>query len=102
MQRKFPFLGIVLLYLLASVELIAFPLLGAGTGGGVGAGAVGILSLQSLLFGCLAGAHVLVLRIIQELWQSSGGVFNVDQVRQMPTRLPNMAGAPGDGAHPPS
>lgn len=30
MQRKFPFLGIGLLYLLALVELLAFPLLGAG------------------------------------------------------------------------
>ena len=30
----------------------------------------------------LCGAHMLVLRIIQELWQSSGGVFNVDEVLQ--------------------
>ena len=30
-QRKFPTLGITLLYLLASIELFAFPLLGAGT-----------------------------------------------------------------------
>jgi len=77
MQRKFPLLGIALLYLLAGVELLAFPLLGAGT-----ANSVGILSLQSFLFACLAGAHMLVLRIIQELWQSSGGVFNVDEVLQ--------------------
>ena len=76
MQRKFPFLGIGLLYLLAAVELLAFPLLGAGNT------AQGILSLQSILFGCLTGAHVLVLRIIQELWQASGGVFNVDEVLQ--------------------
>ena len=41
MQRKFPLLGIALLYLLAGVELLAFPLLGAGT-----ANSVGILSLQ--------------------------------------------------------
>ena len=77
MQRKFPFLGIALLYLLASVELLAFPLLGAGT-----ATITGVLSLQSFLFACLCGAHMLVLRIIQELWQSSGGVFNVDEVLQ--------------------
>ena len=43
---------------------------------------LGILSLQSFLFACLCGAHMLVLRIIQELWQSSGGVFNVDEVLQ--------------------
>ena len=42
----------------------------------------GILALQSLLFANLAGAHILVLRIIQELWISSGGVFNVDDVLQ--------------------
>ena len=42
----------------------------------------GILALQSLLFASLAGAHILVLRIIQELWQSAGGVFNVDEVLQ--------------------
>ena len=30
----------------------------------------------------LCGAHMLVLRIIQELRQSSGGVFNVDEVLQ--------------------
>ena len=77
MQRKFPFLGIGLLYLLAMVELLAFPLLGAGT-----ANINGVLSLQSFLFACLCGAHMLVLRIIQELWQSSGGVFNVDEVLQ--------------------
>merc|ERR1719217_1993470 len=71
MQRKFPFLGIGLLYLLAAVELLAFPLLGAGT-----ATITGVLNLQSFLFACLCGAHMLVLRIIQELWQSSGGVFN--------------------------
>jgi hypothetical protein len=44
------------------------------------AGSVGILTLQSILFAFLCGAHMLVLRIIQELWQSSGGVFNVDEV----------------------
>ena len=35
----------------------------------------GILALQSLLFAGLAGAHILVLRLIQELWLSTGGVF---------------------------
>merc|ERR1711968_298187 len=76
MQRKFPGLGIVLLYLLALVNLISFPLLGAGTG------TDRALSLQSFLFACLSGTSILVLRIIQELWQSSGGVFNVDAVLQ--------------------
>ena len=46
----------------------------------------GILALQSLLFASLAGAHILVLRIIQELWRTSGGAFNVDDVLQTMVR----------------
>ena len=41
-----------------------------------------ILDLQSTVFATLTGALVLVLRIIQELWLSTGGVFNVDEVLQ--------------------
>jgi hypothetical protein len=33
LQRKFPVLGLSLLYVLAALELFAFPLLGAGTAG---------------------------------------------------------------------
>lgn len=83
MQRKFPQLGIALLYLLALLELAAFPLLGAGTT----AGAPGsILVVQGALFGGLCGATTLVLRIIQELWRTSGGAFNVDDVLQTMVR----------------
>ena len=71
----------MLLYLLATLELLAFPLLGAGFSDSYVEGE-GILALQSLLFASLAGAHILVLRIIQELWLSAGGVFNVDEVLQ--------------------
>jgi len=88
-QRKFPVLGISLLYLLAALELFAFPLLGAGTAGAskiteesLALPDVSIIEVQSLLFGALCGCVLLVLLIIQELWQSSGGVFNVDDVLQ--------------------
>ena len=84
-QRKFPVLGISLLYVLAALELFAFPLLGAGTAAISNApefSSVSILELQSLIFASVCGCVVLVLRIIQELWQSSGGVFNVDDVLQ--------------------
>ena len=79
MQRKFPSLGIVLLYILAILELVAFPLLGAGSAYGVSV-PLSILNVQGALFGGLCGATVLVLRIIQELWRTSGGAFNVDAV----------------------
>jgi hypothetical protein len=77
MQRKFPRLGVVLLYILALLELAAFPLLGAGTAVGAPAS---IFNVQGALFGGLCGATTLVLRIIQELWRTSGGAFNVDAV----------------------
>mmetsp|Transcript_10899 Transcript_10899/g.16420 ORF Transcript_10899/g.16420 Transcript_10899/m.16420 type:complete len:427 (-) Transcript_10899:194-1474(-) len=77
MQRKFPALGIALLYILALLELVAFPVLGAGTA--VGA-PPGIFTIQAALFGGLCGATILVLRIIQELRRTSGGAFNVDAV----------------------
>ena len=77
MQRKFPGLGIVLLYVLGILVLVPFPLLSAG---GLPSMTTGILLVQGSLFGALAGSIVLCLRIIQELWQSSGGVFNVDEV----------------------
>ena len=82
-QRKFPLLGIVLLYLLAAMELAAFPLLGAGTARiseTAELTTVSILELQSLLFASLCGCVMLVLRIIQELWEVSGGVFNTDDI----------------------
>ena len=82
-QRKFPELGITLLYLLAAIELCSFPLLGAGTAGISEPSelvTVSILDLQSLLFASVSGCLVLVLRIIEELWETSGGVFNVDDV----------------------
>ena len=83
MQRKFPRLGIFLLYLLALLELAAFPLLGAGTT--ISAPST-ILLVQGALFGGLCGATTLVLRIIQELWRTSGGAFNVDDVLQTMVR----------------
>eukprot|EP00547_Thalassionema_nitzschioides_P008608 CAMPEP_0194225958 /NCGR_PEP_ID=MMETSP0156-20130528/40796_1 /TAXON_ID=33649 /ORGANISM="Thalassionema nitzschioides, Strain L26-B" /LENGTH=496 /DNA_ID=CAMNT_0038958121 /DNA_START=142 /DNA_END=1629 /DNA_ORIENTATION=- len=77
MQRKFPRLGIVLLWVLAILELAAFPLLGAGV---AGVGNASVFQIQGALFGGLCGATTLVLRIIQELWRTSGGTFNVDPI----------------------
>ena len=85
-QSKFPRVGITLLYLLAILELGSFPLLGAGTANLSelpDAPSVSILELQAFVFACLCGSLVLVLRIIEELWQTRrGGLFNVDDVLQ--------------------
>ena len=62
------------------------PLLGAGTANLSelpDAPSVSILELQAFVFACLCGSLVLVLRIIEELWQTRrGGLFNVDDVLQ--------------------
>lgn len=78
MQRKFPILGIGLLYVLAFTLLLAFPILGATTA----QKSKDVLNYQPFLFAFLTGGIELVLRIILELWRSSGGVFNVDAVLQ--------------------
>mmetsp|Transcript_142648 Transcript_142648/g.273970 ORF Transcript_142648/g.273970 Transcript_142648/m.273970 type:complete len:438 (+) Transcript_142648:82-1395(+) len=76
-QRKFPSLGIGLLYLLAFSLLLGFPMLGAAI-----TNQEGTVALQAVLFACLCGSIELVLSIILELWRSTGGVFNVDEVLQ--------------------
>tara|TARA_B110001452_G_scaffold13110_1_gene10857 strand:+ start:310 stop:759 length:450 start_codon:yes stop_codon:yes gene_type:complete len=84
-QRKFPALGLQLLYVLAGLEIFSFPLLAAGTASlseDPQLLTVSILELQSVIFASLCACVVLVLRIIQELWRTSGGVFNVDEVLQ--------------------
>mmetsp|Transcript_48281 Transcript_48281/g.96664 ORF Transcript_48281/g.96664 Transcript_48281/m.96664 type:complete len:142 (+) Transcript_48281:83-508(+) len=77
-QRKFPMLGIALLYILGLLVVATFPLLGAGTIASAGGTLVFVCNFQSSLFAGLLGATVLVLRIIEELWRQCGGSFNAD------------------------
>ena len=76
-QRKLPEVQFWLLYFLASLELLSFPLLGAGTSSLF---TNSILVVQSVLFGFMAGSLTLVLSVIHELWAPLGGAFNVDVV----------------------
>ena len=76
-QRKLPEVHFTLLYLLATLELASFPLLGAGTSSLF---TNSILSVQSVLFGCMAGAITMTLTVIRELWNPTGGAYNVDGV----------------------
>jgi len=77
LQRKYPVAAIVLLYFLAIIDLEPFMMLGAGA-----IDNPGVLNIESLMFGFLTGMHVLLLRTIDELWQNSGGLFNVDKALQ--------------------
>lgn len=73
LQRKCPVITIVLLYVLAILDLEPFIMLGAGA-----TDSPGVLNVESWMFGFLTGMHMLLLRTIDELWQNSGGLFNVD------------------------
>ncbi|CAK9046418.1 unnamed protein product [Durusdinium trenchii] len=76
MQRKLPAIHFVLLYVLGILELMAFPLLGAGTFSM--APDEKILSIQALFFGAMSGAIVMTLQVIFELWKPFGGAYTVD------------------------
>jgi Protein of unknown function (DUF4239) len=77
LQRKLPSIHMMLLWILAGIELISFPLLGAGT---QSIGGYKILSVEGILFGVMTGGIVLTLRVVGELWRPAGGAYNVDAV----------------------
>jgi hypothetical protein len=77
LQRKLPAGHIGLLWVLALIQLLSFPLLGAGT---FIIGGYRILTVEGLLFGIMTGGVVLTLRVVGELWRPAGGAYNVDQV----------------------
>eukprot|EP00520_Triparma_pacifica_P015660 CAMPEP_0118640098 /NCGR_PEP_ID=MMETSP0785-20121206/4574_1 /TAXON_ID=91992 /ORGANISM="Bolidomonas pacifica, Strain CCMP 1866" /LENGTH=351 /DNA_ID=CAMNT_0006531467 /DNA_START=59 /DNA_END=1114 /DNA_ORIENTATION=+ len=77
LQRKLPSAHMFLLWVLAGIELVSFPLLGAGT---QTIGGYNILTVEGVLFGVMTFGIVLTLRTIGELWEGKGGVYNVDGV----------------------
>ena len=77
LQRKLPSAHMFLLWVLAGIELVSFPLLGAGT---QTIGGYNILTVEGVLFGVMTFGIVLTLRTIGELWEGRGGVYNVDGV----------------------
>jgi len=70
LQRKLPPVQIGLLYVLGSLNLVTFLLL-ATRGDG---------RLIRSLFALLAGALMMTMRVIHELWTPIGGAYNVDAV----------------------
>eukprot|EP00527_Entomoneis_sp_CCMP2396_P007734 CAMPEP_0198142356 /NCGR_PEP_ID=MMETSP1443-20131203/5160_1 /TAXON_ID=186043 /ORGANISM="Entomoneis sp., Strain CCMP2396" /LENGTH=441 /DNA_ID=CAMNT_0043805337 /DNA_START=241 /DNA_END=1563 /DNA_ORIENTATION=+ len=77
LQRKIPQAHMWLLWVLASIELVSFPLLGAGT---QVIGGYNILTVEGILFGVMTAGIVLTLRVVGELWRPAGGAYNVDSV----------------------
>jgi len=77
LQRKLPSIHFVLLWILAAIELVSFPLLGAGT---QTLGGYNLLSIEGILFGVMTGGIVMTLRVVGELWRPAGGAYNVDSV----------------------
>jgi hypothetical protein len=77
LQRKLPPIHMLLLWILAGIELLSFPLLGAGT---QSIGGYNILTVEGVLFGVMTAGIVLTLRVVGELWRPAGGAYNVDSV----------------------
>mmetsp|Transcript_20038 Transcript_20038/g.29715 ORF Transcript_20038/g.29715 Transcript_20038/m.29715 type:complete len:415 (+) Transcript_20038:154-1398(+) len=77
LQRKLPEVHMVLLWILGLIELVSFPLLGAGT---QTIGGYRILTVEGILFGVMTFGIVMTLRVVGELWRPAGGAYNVDGV----------------------
>lgn len=77
LQRKLPSIHMALLWILAAIELVSFPLLGAGT---QTIGGYNLLTVEGFLFGVMTSGIVLTLRVVGELWRPAGGAYNVDNV----------------------
>lgn len=77
LQRKLPAIHMLLLWILAAIELISFPLLGAGT---QTIGGYNLLTVEGILFAVMTSGIVLTLRVVGELWRPAGGAYNVDNV----------------------
>ena len=85
LQRKVPPVHLFLLWILASIMLISFPLLGAHRF--LPIAPVGLIGLRSelrtvegLLFGITVFAVVLTKMVVKELLRPAGGAYNVDRV----------------------
>ena len=98
LQRKLPTVHMGLLWILAMIELVSFPLLGAGT---QTIGGYRLLTVEGILFGVMTSGIVLTLRVVGELWRPAGGAYNVDYVLSIMVRglleelRARMAGAAG-------
>jgi hypothetical protein len=77
LQRKLPTIHMALLWVLATIELVSFPLLGAGT---QTIGGYNVLTVEGVLFGIMTFGIVMTLRVVFELWKPRGGAYNVDGV----------------------
>jgi hypothetical protein len=77
LQRKLPKVHFILLWILAVIELISFPLLGAGT---QSIGGYNILTVEGVLFGVMTFGIVMTMKVISELNRPGGGAYTVDGV----------------------
>ena len=72
LQRKLPQVHMLLLWILAGIELVSFPLLGAGT---QTLGGYNILTVEGCLFGIMTFGIVMTMKVIGELYRPGGGVL---------------------------
>jgi len=77
LQRKLPKLHNLMLWILAVMELMSFPILGAGT---ETIGGFRNLTVEGVLFGIAATGVAMTLNVIEEMYRPTGGAYNVDNV----------------------
>eukprot|EP00934_Nitzschia_sp_Nitz4_P003617 Nitzschia sp. Nitz4//scaffold237_size30108//21992//23257//NITZ4_007995-RA/size30108-augustus-gene-0.2-mRNA-1//-1//CDS//3329543515//3607//frame0 len=83
LQRKLPAIHMSLLWMLGGMELVSFPLLGAGT---QVIGGYNLLTVEGALFGVMTVGVAMILRVIGELWRPAGGAYQVDSVLKVMVR----------------
>jgi len=83
LQRKVPVVHLALLWVLAGIMLLSFPLLGVGT---QTIGGYNVLTVEGTLFGVAAFALVMTKMVLAELWRPTGGAYSVDSVLRVMVR----------------
>lgn len=83
LQRKLPKLHNLMLWILAAMELMSFPLLGAGT---ETIGGIRNLTVEGVLFGIATTGIAMTLNVIAEMYSPAGGAYNVDNVLNVMVR----------------
>lgn len=80
LQRKMPLIHMLLLWALAGVNLLGFPLLGVGIKQTLAKTGHKFWTVEGCLFGVMTASIVLTLCVVRELWRPAGSAYNVDAV----------------------
>ena len=92
LQRKVPVIHLALLWVLAGIMILSFPVMVGVGGAASNAGLLyawrgyNVMTLQGFLFGVATFAVVMTKMVLGELWRAKGGAYNVDAVLRVMVR----------------